>query len=99
MYAIMSCDAASDDLRVPDAFQVLGFSVTGRVVDRSGRGVADAVIKVNSFEKATTDKDGYYKLDQMTAGKHSIKVRLTYPMCFCLCFRRVVLEWEAFELA
>jgi hypothetical protein len=58
---------------IEDAFQVLGFSVRGRVVDRAGKGLEGVTINVNSIDKATSDKDGYYRLDQITINKYVIK--------------------------
>eukprot|EP01006_Ploeotia_vitrea_P037616 TRINITY_DN66156_c2_g3_i1.p1 TRINITY_DN66156_c2_g3~~TRINITY_DN66156_c2_g3_i1.p1 ORF type:complete len:1282 (+),score=733.03 TRINITY_DN66156_c2_g3_i1:3-3848(+) len=61
------------DTAMDAAFQVTGFSVRGRVVDRSKRGVQGATILVNSFEKTKTDADGYYTLQGLTSGKYLIK--------------------------
>ncbi|KAF8394679.1 hypothetical protein HHK36_020896 [Tetracentron sinense] len=46
-------------------FQVTGFSVGGRVVDGNGVGVDGAKITVDGHERSITDKQGYYKLDQL----------------------------------
>lgn len=44
--------------------QVTGFSVGGRVVDSEGNGLMGVKIEIDDTERATTDSDGYYKLDQ-----------------------------------
>ena len=41
-----------------------GFSVGGRVVDSEGDGLEGVTIEIDDTERATTDSDGYYKLDQ-----------------------------------
>lgn len=41
-----------------------GFSVGGRVVDSEGDGLEGVKIEIDDTERATTDSDGYYKLDQ-----------------------------------
>ncbi len=58
---------------IAEPFQVMGFSVSGRVVDRSGNGIEGAAISVDGVHKTTTDKDGTYKLDQIQSGKYAIK--------------------------
>lgn len=42
-----------------------GFSVGGRVVDGTGTGVDGVKIVVDGEERSVTDKEGYYKLDQV----------------------------------
>lgn len=42
-----------------DVFQVMGFSLSGRVTSQ-GKGVQDVIIKVDGKEKAQTDSNGYY---------------------------------------
>jgi len=45
--------------------QVTGFSVGGRVVDGNGVGVDGVKVTVDGQQRATTDSQGYYKLDQV----------------------------------
>lgn len=45
--------------------QVTGFSVGGRVIDSNGMGVDGAKIEVDGHERSITDREGYYKLDQV----------------------------------
>lgn len=59
-------------LVVPQKFQVTGFSVGGRVVDSNGAGIDGVKIKVDGQQRATTDSQGYYKLDQVTSMHYSI---------------------------
>nr|CAD1833216.1 unnamed protein product [Ananas comosus var. bracteatus] len=59
-------------LKVPQKFQVTGFSVGGRVVDTSGTGVEGVKIRVDGQLRAMTDNLGYYKLDQVTSKEYSI---------------------------
>jgi hypothetical protein len=44
----------AESVTVQPAFQVLGFSARGRVVDRAGNGVSGAAVNVNGVDKATT---------------------------------------------
>ncbi|KAL6517503.1 hypothetical protein OROMI_033204 [Orobanche minor] len=62
-----------DHVIVPQKFQVTGFSVGGRVVDSNGNGVDAAKILVDGLERSITDAEGYYKLDQVTSKRYSIK--------------------------
>ncbi|KAJ6823851.1 nodal modulator 3 [Iris pallida] len=57
---------------VSQKFQVTGFSIGGRVVDGSGAGVDGVKIKVDGQQRAMTDSQGYYKLDQVTSKHYSI---------------------------
>lgn len=59
-------------LVISQRFQVTGFSVGGRVVDGNGAGVDGAKITVDGQQRATTDSQGYYKLDRVTSKHYSI---------------------------
>ncbi|CAM8928070.1 unnamed protein product [Rhodiola kirilowii] len=61
-------------LAVPQKFQVTGFSIGGRVVDGNGEGVNGATVSVDGRERSVTDKNGYYKLDQVTSSHYTIEV-------------------------
>lgn len=49
-----------------------GFSVGGRVIDSNGVGVDGVKIIVDGQLRATTDMQGYYKLDQVNSKHYSI---------------------------
>jgi len=55
---------STGSVTLKESFQVLGFSVLGKVVDRNGKGLSDVKIHLNSKHKTTTDQQGVYKLDQ-----------------------------------
>jgi hypothetical protein len=61
------------DVEVAQPFHVTGFSVSGRVVDTAGAGISGVTIIVNGQEQAISNTDGYYHLDQMSAGTYSIE--------------------------
>nr|XP_043609224.1 nodal modulator 1 [Erigeron canadensis] len=56
-------------------FQVTGFSVGGRVVDANGKGVDGVTVVVDGVERSITDKEGYYKLDQVTSKQYQIEAK------------------------
>lgn len=57
------------------AFQVVGFTVSGRVVHAaSGKGVSSARLEVNGEDRGVTDKKGYYRLSKLDDGIYTIKV-------------------------
>ncbi|KAL7598455.1 hypothetical protein Lser_V15G27442 [Lactuca serriola] len=56
-----------------EKFQVTGFSVGGRVVDTNGKGVDGVKIVVDGVDRSFTDKQGYYKLDQVTSKQYQIE--------------------------
>lgn len=60
------------DVLVDQKFQVTGFSVGGRVIDGFGSGISGVKILLDGTQKAITDSQGYYKLDQVTSKKYSI---------------------------
>ncbi|KAL0457667.1 UNVERIFIED_CONTAM: Nodal modulator 1 [Sesamum latifolium] len=64
-----------DHAIISQKFQVTGFSVGGRVVDGNGIGVDAAKIAVDGHERSVTDKEGYYKLDQVTSKRYSIEAK------------------------
>nr|KAJ0203959.1 hypothetical protein LSAT_V11C500298540 [Lactuca sativa] len=58
---------------ISEKFQVTGFSVGGRVVDTNGKGVDGVKIVVDGVDRSFTDKQGYYKLDQVTSKQYQIE--------------------------
>ncbi|KAD3338151.1 hypothetical protein E3N88_33672 [Mikania micrantha] len=60
---------------VSEKFQVTGFSVGGRVIDSVGKGVSGVKIVVDGIERSITDKEGYYKLDQVTSKQYLIEAK------------------------
>ncbi|KAI4319166.1 hypothetical protein MLD38_032798 [Melastoma candidum] len=58
---------------VPHKFQVTGFSIGGRVVDENHNGVEGVKIIVDGHERSVTDKEGYYKLDQVTSNRYTVQ--------------------------
>ncbi|XP_068100865.1 BOS complex subunit NOMO1-like [Hyperolius riggenbachi] len=62
-----------NSLRLEPVFHVMGFSVTGRVLNGpEGEGVADAIVTLNNQMKVATNADGSFRLENMTAGTYSI---------------------------
>ncbi|XP_018425571.1 PREDICTED: nodal modulator 3-like [Nanorana parkeri] len=65
-----------NSFRLEPVFHVMGFSVTGRVLNGpEGEGVADAVVTLNNRMKVTTNADGSFRLENMTAGTYSIDAK------------------------
>ncbi|KAH7862687.1 hypothetical protein Vadar_008104 [Vaccinium darrowii] len=71
----MSVSVEHDHATVVPKFQVTGFSVGGRVVDGNGVGVDGVKIIVDGHERCVTDKEGYYKLDQVTSSRYTIEAK------------------------
>ncbi|XP_058187876.1 uncharacterized protein LOC131304587 isoform X3 [Rhododendron vialii] len=71
----MSVSVEHDHATVLPKFQVTGFSVGGRVVDGNGFGVDGVRIIVDGHERCITDKEGYYKLDQVTSSRYTIEAK------------------------
>ncbi|XP_071689841.1 uncharacterized protein [Rutidosis leptorrhynchoides] len=64
-----------DHAILSETFQVTGFSVGGRVVDSNGKGVDGVKVLVDGVERSITDKEGYYKLDQVTSKQYQIEAK------------------------
>ncbi|KAL9435513.1 hypothetical protein AB3S75_021731 [Citrus x aurantiifolia] len=71
--SIVSVSVRHRHVTVPEKFQVTGFSVGGRVVDENDMGVEGVKILVDGHERSITDRDGYYKLDQVTSNHYTIE--------------------------
>ncbi|KAF4370085.1 uncharacterized protein LOC115708837 [Cannabis sativa] len=69
---VMSVTVTHQHVTVPQKFQVTGFSVGGRVLDGHDVGVEGVKIIVDGHERSITDKQGYYKLDQVTSNRYTI---------------------------
>uniref|UniRef100_A0A4W2CBU0 Uncharacterized protein n=2 Tax=Bos indicus x Bos taurus TaxID=30522 RepID=A0A4W2CBU0_BOBOX len=62
-----------DSLKIEPVFHVMGFSVTGRVLNGpEGEGVPDAVVTLNSQIKVRTKADGSFRLENITTGTYTI---------------------------
>ena len=62
-------------LTIAESFTISGFNVAGRVlVSHDGWGVANAKVKLNGKEVATTHTDGSYTLNNIKGGTYTIQV-------------------------
>ncbi|KAA8549068.1 hypothetical protein F0562_000752 [Nyssa sinensis] len=73
--AFVSVSVGHDHANVVQKFQVTGFTVGGRIVDGNGAGVGGVKIIVDGHERSITDKEGYYKLDQVTSNRYTIEAK------------------------
>ncbi|KAA0046704.1 nodal modulator 3 [Cucumis melo var. makuwa] len=73
--SIISVNVEHQHTTISQKFQVTGFSVGGRVVDANDAGVEGVKIIVDGHERAVTDKEGFYKLDQVTSNHYTIEAR------------------------
>jgi hypothetical protein len=63
---------------LPTPFQVSGFSATGRVVDRAGQGLAGVTVLLDGKERATSDAQGRYRIERVTAGAYTLTAAATH---------------------
>nr|XP_020828069.1 nodal modulator 2 isoform X4 [Phascolarctos cinereus] len=62
-----------DSLKIEPVFHVMGFSVTGRVLNGpEGEGVSDAIVILNNQIKVKTKGDGSFRLENITTGTYTI---------------------------
>ncbi|KAJ8246016.1 hypothetical protein GJAV_G00262750 [Gymnothorax javanicus] len=65
-----------NSLKLEPIFRVMGFSVTGRVLNSpDGEGVPDATVTLNNNIKVLTKEDGSFRLENMTAGTYTIRTQ------------------------
>ncbi|MGH0128277.1 UNVERIFIED_CONTAM: hypothetical protein FKN15_034113 [Acipenser sinensis] len=63
-----------NSLKLEPVFHVMGFSVTGRVLNSpGGEGVPDATVTLNDQIKVLTKGDGSFRLENMTTGTYTIR--------------------------
>ncbi|CAH2010936.1 unnamed protein product [Acanthoscelides obtectus] len=62
------------DAVLEQQFEIIGFSIPGRVYKSKDKPVPNAKIYINGQTVATTDKNGIYKLEKLKAGTYKIKV-------------------------
>lgn len=62
-----------DSLKIEPMFHVMGFSVTGRVLNGpAGEGVAEAEVTLNDQIKVRTKADGSFRLENITTGTYTV---------------------------
>uniref|UniRef100_A0A667XUU7 NODAL modulator 1 n=1 Tax=Myripristis murdjan TaxID=586833 RepID=A0A667XUU7_9TELE len=70
----MNFKVEHNSLKLEPIFRVMGFSVTGRVLNSvGGEGVPDATVSLNNQIKVLTKEDGSFRLENMTAGTYTIR--------------------------
>ncbi|XP_036954741.1 LOW QUALITY PROTEIN: nodal modulator 1 [Acanthopagrus latus] len=71
----MNFKVEHNSLKLEPIFRVMGFSVTGRVLNSlGGEGVPDATVSLNNQIKVLSKEDGSFRLENMTAGTYTIRV-------------------------
>jgi len=72
-----------DSVILKDSFRVAGFTVSGYVRSSAlGAGVANAKVWIDGLGETSTNGDGLYYLEQMTAGTYKLNVaapHITFP--------------------
>ncbi|CAB1453575.1 unnamed protein product [Pleuronectes platessa] len=71
----MNFKVEHNSLKLEPIFRVMGFSVTGRVLNSiEGEGVTDATVSINNNIRVISKEDGSFRLENMTAGTYTIRV-------------------------
>jgi len=55
------------------SFSVIGFSIVGKAVDSNGKGIQGVKILIDGQQKAITNEQGTYKLDEITPGAYILE--------------------------
>jgi hypothetical protein len=88
--AVVVTPGAGGAAAAPAPFEVMGFSVSGRVVDRAGQPVgAGVTVAVDGVVRATTDAHGSYKLDQIRSGSSFASITASHPHTFFRALKHV----------
>jgi hypothetical protein len=61
-----------------EPFSVIGFSISGKVVNSKGEGIAGVKILIDGQFKATSNDKGTYKLDEITPGNYILEGSSTH---------------------
>uniref|UniRef100_A0A3P9MQS5 Nodal modulator n=1 Tax=Oryzias latipes TaxID=8090 RepID=A0A3P9MQS5_ORYLA len=71
----MNFKVEHSSLKLEPVFRVMGFSVTGRVLNGGGgEGVPEAAVSLNNLIRVLSKEDGSFRLENMTAGTYTIRV-------------------------
>ena len=54
-------------------FNVIGFSIFGKVVNSKGDGIGAVKIIIDGLQRAVTNDKGVYKLDEITPGNYILE--------------------------
>lgn len=63
----------NNDLRLDEHFEIVGFSISGKVLRSDNIAVTNARISLNGQELTKTDSKGVYTLEKVKAGTYKIK--------------------------
>ena len=66
-------DVEHKDYNIETAFQVINFSIFGRVVNSKKNGIPNVTIRIDGQPKATTDANGIFKLEHLTSGNYDLE--------------------------
>ncbi|XP_066258919.1 BOS complex subunit NOMO3 [Euwallacea similis] len=61
------------DVKLEQNFQVIGFTVNGKVINDRNDPISNAKIFLNGEEVTKTDNSGNYKLEKLRVGKYNLK--------------------------
>jgi hypothetical protein len=56
-----------------EAFNVIGFSIQGKVMNSKNEGISGVRINIDGQQKAITNEKGVYKLDEITPGMYILE--------------------------
>ena len=54
-------------------FSVIGFSITGKVVNSRNEGIQGAKVLIDGQVRAVTNENGVYRLDEITPGSYILE--------------------------
>ena len=66
-------DVEHKDYVIENPFQVINFSIFGRVVNSKKNGIPNVTIRIDGQPKATTDSNGIFKLEHLTSGNYDLE--------------------------
>jgi len=71
----LKIDVQHKDYVISKPIEVTNFSIYGRVIDSSGRGIPNVTIKIDGQVRAITDVSGIYRLEKLTSGHYDLEAQ------------------------
>ncbi|XP_006814110.1 BOS complex subunit NOMO1 [Saccoglossus kowalevskii] len=73
----LNFDVSFESVKLEPIFQVEGFSVTGKVLDRvKGSGLSGVSIKLDGKPQTLSEATGMYRLDKVTSGSYVVEAQI-----------------------
>lgn len=73
-YSTQLTDMYLKDIHYTGQAMINAYSVSGKIIDESGKGINNVLVKISEDLKAETNSEGLYKIDGLLPGKYTLTV-------------------------